>query len=60
MMEASPPPQLQPHRGIDEADVAELWAACVLKAVWISHSHADHHLGLVRCDAPCEYIFRLC
>jgi metal-dependent hydrolase (beta-lactamase superfamily II) len=24
-----------------------LWAATELKALWISHPHADHHLGLV-------------
>lgn len=31
---------------VDEGSVA-LWAACTLKAIWISHAHADHHLGLV-------------
>ena len=25
----------------------QYWAANQLKVVWISHPHADHHLGLV-------------
>lgn len=25
----------------------QLWIANQLKVVWISHPHADHHLGLV-------------
>ena len=26
---------------------AQLWAAKEVKAIWISHPHADHHLGVV-------------
>lgn len=25
----------------------EIWAATQLKLIWISHPHADHHLGVV-------------
>lgn len=29
------------------AEGIEKWAAQQVSAVWISHPHADHHLGLV-------------
>lgn len=44
-----------PHLSLSVVEKVELWAARELKAVWISHPHADHHLGLVSdsCIACC-------
>jgi ribonuclease Z len=38
--------QQQKHRGIGEESLATVLKN--IKAVWISHPHADHHLGIIR------------
>jgi ribonuclease Z len=38
--------QQQMHRGIGEESLATVLKN--IKAVWISHPHADHHLGIIR------------
>ena len=41
------PPQSQPQSQLQLQHI-ELSLARQLRAVWISHPHADHHLGLLR------------
>merc|ERR1712232_212441 len=38
--------QHRKHRGIGEENLATVLKN--IKAVWISHPHADHHLGILR------------